>query len=130
MNVGSGGFERPERANSAAVGEGWLLLSDNGPVRGRDPVAFPEVAFEPFKKISPVAGADDKYVATVVRVPFTAQITQRAKCIQGAGDHGLRNSEYLRKATHGVRPRGKINQHQQCHLPVRKVWFAGSDIGY
>jgi hypothetical protein len=91
---GSGGFDRPESANSAAVRESGLL-SDNWPVSGCDPVAFPEVAFEPFKKIGPVTGADDKDIAAVVLVALAAQITECTKSIQARVTTGLETPSTL-----------------------------------
>jgi hypothetical protein len=128
LNFGSGGFERPESAKSPPVREGGLL-SDDWPVSGGDPVALPEVAFEPFKKISPTAGADDEDVAAVVLVPLTAQITERAEGVQGARHYGLGYSKDLGQSADGMRSGGQVNQHQKRHLAIREVRFAGTDIG-
>ena len=81
--------------------EGWLL-SDDWPVSGCDPVALPEIAFEPFKKIGSVTCADDKDVAAVVLVPLAPEIAERAEGVQGTGDNRLRNSEDLGQSSHRV----------------------------
>src|SRR5918993_5244686 len=73
---GSGGFDRPESAKSSALVREGGLLSDDWSVSGGDPVALPEVALEPFKKIGPVAGAGDKDIAAGGGVPPPAPENQ------------------------------------------------------
>src|SRR3954451_5104379 len=102
--------------SSALMGVGWCL-ADDWPVRGGAAVALADVALEPFKKVCPVAGADDEHVAPVVLVSFAAQIAERAERIQGASDHRLRNSKHPGKAADGVRTRRQVDQHQERHLP-------------
>src|SRR5215207_2802300 len=86
---GSGGFDRPESAKSSALVREGGLLSDDWSVGGGDPVALPEVALEPFKKIGPVASADDKDIAAVVLISLASQITERAQVFKARGTTGL-----------------------------------------
>ncbi len=106
------------------MGECGLLLADNGSVLRGDPVAFAEVSFEPFKKISPTAGTDDKHVSPIVLVSLAAQITERAKSVQGTCDDRFGDTENLCEAPHCVRPRRKINEHEERHLAIGQVRLA------
>src|SRR4029078_11565577 len=88
-NWGSGRSSDPlSEKLSPLVGEG-RRLSDDRPVVSAAVVPFAELALEAFKKFCPVVSADDKHIAAVVLIPFTAQIAERAKRIQGAGTDWL-----------------------------------------
>jgi len=100
------------------VGEGGLLLTDDGPVLRGDAVAFAEVSFEPFKKISPTAGPDDEHVSAIVLVSFTAQIAECSESVQGARHDGFGDPEDLRETAHRVRAGREIDQHEQAHLAI------------
>jgi len=91
--------------------------------------ALAEVAFEPFKEIGPVAGADDKHIAAVVLIAFAPEIAECAKRVQGASDHRLGHPQGLGKTADRVRAGCQIDQHQQRHLAVGEVWLAGTDVG-
>lgn len=128
MKLGSGGLERPPSAKLLTLVRVGRLLSDDRPVRG-DPVALAEVSFEPFKKICPVAGADDENIAAVVLITFAAQITEGAQGVQGAGDDGLGHAKHLGEAADRMGPGRQIDHHQERHLPVGEVRLARPDIG-
>lgn len=67
------------------LSEGWPAVG----VAFSAAFAAPDVALETFKKLRPAAGPDDEDVTSVVLISFTAQIAERTKSIQGAGNDGL-----------------------------------------
>ena len=85
---------------------------------------MPKAAVRNFKESGPVIGANDEHGAAVVLVTFAAQIAESAKAIQGARHDRLGNAEQTGEAAHRVRPGGKIDKHEQCHLPVGEIGLA------
>src|SRR4051812_31943170 len=80
-----------------------------------------DIAFEAVKEILPYAGLGDEDVAAVRLVADPAQIAERAKGVQGARDHRLRDAEDVGEPAHRMRAGREVYQKQQRHLAIRKV---------
>src|SRR6185295_19949488 len=94
------GRDGPSRTKCLSVLEDEAVFARDPALRG----LLLEVAFEAFKKFLPRVGLRDEDVASVALVANPAQIAERAECIQGARDHGLRNAEEGGEATDRMWP--------------------------